>query len=158
DPDRRAWHRAHATAVPDEEVAAELARSADRAESRGGLAAAAAFLQRAAELTPDPAVRVARSLRAARAKLEVADFAAAAQPLSAAALGPGEELRRAGQERLGAQIVFASRRGRDAPPLLLAAARRLEPLDPELARETYLEAIAAAMYAGRLGTGPDERE
>ena len=56
------------------------------------------------------------------------------------------------------EIAFTSRRGRDAPLLLLEAARRLDPLDGGLARETYLEAIASAMFAGRLGTGPDERE
>ena len=158
DPDRRAWHRAHATATPDEAVAAEMARSADRAQGRGGLAAAAAFLQRAAELTPDPAVRVERSLAAAEVKLDVADFASASDLLAAAELGPVDELQRARLERLGAQIAFATRRGRDAPPLLLEAARRLEPLDARLARETYLEAIASATFAGRLGTGPDERE
>jgi DNA-binding CsgD family transcriptional regulator len=158
DVDRRAWHRAHATAIPDEAVAAEMVRSAGRAQGRGGLAAAAAFLQRAAELTPDPAVRVERSLAAARAKLDVADAAAASELLAAAALGPVDELQRARLERLGAQIVFASRRGRDAPPLLLKAARRLDPLDAAMARETFLEAIASAMFAGRLGSGPDERE
>jgi DNA-binding CsgD family transcriptional regulator len=158
DPDRRAWHRAHATAIPDESVAAEMERSADRAQGRGGLAAAAAFLQQAAELTPDPAMRVERSLAAAQAKLDVADIVAASDLLAAAELGPVDELQRARRERLGAVIAFTSRRGRDAPPLLLEAARRLEPLDAKMADETYLEAIAAAMFAGRLGTGPDERE
>ena len=159
DPDRRAWHRAHATSSPDETVAAELARSAGRAQARGGLAAAAAFLQRAAELTPDPAGRVARSLDAAQAKLDVADAASASELLAAAELGPVDELQRARLERLRAGIVFAGQRGRDAPPLLLAAAKRLENLDKMgAARETYLEAFAAAMFAGRLGTGPDERE
>jgi DNA-binding CsgD family transcriptional regulator len=157
DPDRCAWHRAHATATPDEEVAAEMARSADRAQRRGGLAAAAAFLERAAELTPDPARRVSRALDAAQAKLDVADSAAAFELLSAAKLGPLDELQRARLERLGAQIVFARGRGRDAPPLLLEAARRLESLDGAMARETYLEAMASAMFAGRLGSGPDER-
>ena len=158
DPDRRAWHRAHATAIPDEAVAAEMARSADRAQARGGLAATAAFLQRAAELTPEPAMHVERSLAAAQAKLDVADMASASDLLAAAELGPLDELQRARLERLRAEIVFTSRRGRDAPPLLLEAARRLEPLDAAMARQTYLEAIASAMYAGRLGTGPDERE
>jgi DNA-binding CsgD family transcriptional regulator len=157
DPDRRAWHRAQATATPDEAVAAELAHSADRAQRRGGLAAAAAFLERAAELTPDPARRVERALDAAQAKLDVADPAAARELIAAAKLGPLDELQRARLERLVAQVVFARRRGRDAPPLLLEAARRLEPLDAAMARETYLEALASAMYAGRLGTGPDER-
>jgi DNA-binding CsgD family transcriptional regulator len=158
DPDRRAWHRARATDGPDEAVAGELERSADRAQTRGGLSAAAAFLERAAELTPDPAVRVERSLAAAEAKLEVADTASASDLLTAAELGPVDELQRARLGRLGAQIAFASRRGRDAPPLLLEAAGRLAPLDAAMARETYLEAIASAMFAGRLGTGPDERE
>ena len=157
DPDRRAWHHAHATASPDEAVAAEMARSAERAQGRGGLAAAAAFLARAAELTPDPAVRVERSLAAAQVKLDVADFRSATDLVAAAELGPVDELQRARLERLGAEIVFASRRGNDAPPLLLAAARRLEMVDAKLARETYLEAIVSATFAGRLGTGPDER-
>ena len=158
DPDRRAWHRAHATATLDEAVAAEMAESADRAQARGGLAAAAAFLQRAAELTPDPALRVERSLAAAQAKLDVADAASASDLLAAAALGPVDELHRAWLERLRAEIVFTSQRGRDAPPLLLEAAKRLDPLDAGMARETYLEAFAAAMLAGRLGSGPDERD
>src|SRR4051812_21691114 len=158
DPDRRAWHRAHATTTSDEHVAVELARSADRAQSRGGLAAAASFLQRAAELTPHPATRVERSLAAAQVKLDVADTEAASGLLAVAELGPLDELHRARLERLRAQIAFASRRGHDAPPLLLEAAKRLEPLDAEMARETYLEAIASAMFAGRIGGGPDERE
>jgi DNA-binding CsgD family transcriptional regulator len=158
DPDRRAWHRAHATATPDEAVAAEMARSAERAQARGGLAAAAAFLQRAADLTPDPAMRVERSLDAAQAKLDVADTASASDLLAAAKLGPVDELQRARLELLRAQISFAGRRGREAPALLLEAARRFVPLDAKTARDTYLEAIASAMFAGRLGTGPDEHQ
>ena len=157
DPDRRAWHRARAADGPDEAVAGELERSADRAQARGGLSAAAAFLQRAAELTPDPAKRVERSLAAAQAKLDVADTVSASDLLAAAELGPVDEFQRAWLERLRARITFASRRGRDAPPLLLEAARRLDSLDSAMARDTYLEAIASAMFAGRLGTGPDER-
>jgi DNA-binding CsgD family transcriptional regulator/tetratricopeptide (TPR) repeat protein len=156
DPERRAWHRARAADGPDEAVAGELERSAGRAQARGGMAAAASFLQRAAELTPDPAMRIERSLAAAQAKLDVADTASASELLAGAELGPVDELQRARLDRLGAQIVFVSQRGRDAPPLLLAAARRLDPLDAPMARETYLEAIASAMFAGRLGTGPDE--
>ena len=121
DPDRRAWHRARAADGPDEAVAGELERSAGRAQARGGLSAAAAFLQRAAELTPDPAMRVERSLAAAQAKLDVADAASASDLLAAAELGPVDELQRARLERLRAQIAFASRaRARRAA----AAARR----------------------------------
>jgi DNA-binding CsgD family transcriptional regulator/tetratricopeptide (TPR) repeat protein len=158
DPDRRAWHRAHATATPDESVAEEMVRSAGRAADRGGLAAAAAFLQRAAELTPDPSRRIERALAAAEAKLDVADAAAAAELLAAAELGPVDELQRGRLQRLRGQIAFASRRGADAPPLLLEAAKQLEPLDAALARETYLEAIEARMFAGRMGTGPSEQD
>src|SRR5580704_8891525 len=157
DPDRRAWHRARAADGPDEDTARELERSAGRAQARGGLSAAAAFLQRAAELTPEPAKRAERSLAAAQAKLDVADMVSASDLLAAAELGPVDEFQRAWLERLRARITFASRRGRDAPPLLLEAARRLDSLDSAMARDTYLEAIASAMFAGRLGTGPDER-
>jgi DNA-binding CsgD family transcriptional regulator len=158
DPDRRAWHRARAADRPDEAVAGELERSAGRAQARGGLSAAAAFLQRAAELTPDPGTRVERSLAAAQVRLDVADAASASDLLAAAGLGPVDELQRARLQRLGAQIAFAGQRGGEAPLLLLEAARRLDPLDAAMARETYLEAIAAAMFAGRLGAGPNERE
>ncbi len=153
DPDRRAWHRAQATLAPDEEVAAELERSADRARARGGLAAAAAFLERSAALTPDPSLRARRELTAAQAKHEAGAPTAALKLLAAADEGPLDELQRARLERLRAQLAFALRRGSDAPPLLLAAAKRLEPLDAGLARETFLEALAAAIFAGRLGGG-----
>jgi DNA-binding CsgD family transcriptional regulator len=158
DPDRRAWHRAHAAAGVDEEVAAELERSADRARARGGAAAAAAFLAHAAELTPDPAERGRRALAAAQAKFDAAAADAALELLATAELAPLDELQRARLERLRAEIAFARTRGSDAPGLLLDAARRLEPLDSAMARETHLEAIAAAMFAGRLGEGPGVRE
>jgi hypothetical protein len=154
DPDRRAWHRAHAAVGPDEAVADELERSADRARSRGGVAAAAAFLQRAAELTPDPARRGTRALAAAQAKFEAAAPDTAHELLTSAEIGPLDELQRARLARLRAQIVFTRRRGSDAPPLLLDAARRLAPLDDGLARETYLEALGAAIFAGRLSGPP----
>src|SRR5215218_182333 len=158
DPDRRAWHRAHAAARLDETVADELERSAGRAQNRGGIAAAAAFLERAAELTPDPASRGARALAAAQAKFESAAPEAALELLALAELCPLEELQRARLERLRAKITFARTRGRDAPALLLDAARRLDPLDAAMARETYLEAMVAAMFAARLGDGPGVRE
>ncbi|HEX6460326.1 MAG TPA: AAA family ATPase [Thermoleophilaceae bacterium] len=158
DPDRRAWHRAQAAPAPDDDVAAELERSAARAQRRGGVAAAAAFLARAAELTPDPAERGRRALAAAQAKFEAAASDAALELLATAELAPLDELQRARLERMRAQIAFNRARGRNAPALLLDAARRLEPLDIELARETYLEAMAASMFAGRLGGKPSIRE
>jgi hypothetical protein len=150
DPERRAWHRAHAAEGPDGDVAAELERSASRAAARGGVAAAAAFLERAAELTPDSARRGARALAAARAKFQSGAPEAALALLETAELCPLEELERARVARLRAEIVFALRRGRDAPPMLLDAAAQLEALDPALARETYVEAVGAAMFAGSL--------
>ena len=158
DPDRRAWHRAHAAVGVDEEVAAELERSADRARARGGAAAAAAFLAYAAELTPDPAERGRRALAAAQAKFDAAASDAALELLATAELAPLDEFQRAWLERLRAEITFARTRGSDAPALLLDAARRLEPLDAAMARETHLEAMAAAMFAGHLGHGPGVRE
>ena len=158
DPDRRAWHRAQASGGPDEEVASELERSAQRARRRGGVAAAAAFLARAAELTPDSARRGGRALAAAQAKFESAAPEAAQELLAVAEMCPLDELQRARLARLRAEIVFARRRGSDAPPLLLDAAKQLEALDPALARETYLEALGAAMYAGRLYADSGVRE
>jgi DNA-binding CsgD family transcriptional regulator len=148
DPDRRAWHRAQATAALDEDVAAELERSAERAQARGGLAAAAAFLGRAVELTPDAALRAARALAAAESRHDAGSFDLALRLLTAAEGGPLDELQRARAERLRAQIAFVQNRGVDAQPLLLSAARRLESFDPALARETYLDALAAAFYVG----------
>ena len=158
DPDRRAWHRAHATAALDEDVAAELERSAGRARARGGLAAAAAFLQRAAELTGEPERRARRALAAAQSKHQAGAPDAALQLLAMAQAGPLDELQRARAQLLRAQITFAVNRGRDAPPLLLTAAKRLEPLDARLARETYLDAFSAALFAGRLAHGVGVRE
>jgi DNA-binding CsgD family transcriptional regulator/tetratricopeptide (TPR) repeat protein len=153
DPDRRAWHRARAAAAPDEAVAGELERSAGRAQARGGIAAAAAFLARAAELTPDAALRGVRALAAADAKLDAAAPEAALELLDIAESSPLDDLQRARLERLRAQVAYSRERGSDAPPLLLDAARRLAPLDAELARQTYLEAFGAAIFAGRESGG-----
>jgi DNA-binding CsgD family transcriptional regulator len=155
DPDRRAWHRAHAATSPDEAVAAELIDSAGRAQRRGGVAAAAAFLERSVTFTADPGERAYRALAAARAKFEAADFASARSLLALADAGPLDELGRAKLQRLRAQIAFDLRRGSDAPALLLSAARRLERLDGELARETYLEALLSVIYAATLARGTD---
>jgi DNA-binding CsgD family transcriptional regulator len=153
DPDRQAWHRGYAAAGPDEEVAIELEHSATRAQRRGGASAAAAFLAHAAELTPDPARRGGRLLAAAQAKFEAAAPDIADELLAIAELCPLDELQRARLERLHARITVARSRGSDGPLLLLDAAKRLEPLDGELARETYLESLGAAIFSGRLTRG-----
>ena len=158
DPDRRAWHRAQATLGPDEDVASELEHSAGRAEARGGLAAAAAFLERSAALTLDPVRRAERALAAAQATYQAGAFDATLGLLATAEAGPPDQLRRARADLLRGQIAFSSSRGSDAPPLLLKAARQFEPLDPRLARETYLDALAAATFAGRLALGGGMRE
>jgi DNA-binding CsgD family transcriptional regulator len=145
DPDRRAWHDAQATPGPDEHVAEELERSAGRAQARGGQAAAAAFLERAAMLTPDPRRRAERLLAAARAKRDAGALDAALGLLVAVEAVPLDELQRGRVDLLRGQIALEQRRGSDAGRLLVSAARRLEPLNPELARETHLEALGAAM-------------
>lgn len=150
DPDRRAWHRGQAASMPDEEVAAELELSAARAQARGGLAAAAAFLERAVTLTPAPAERARRALIAAQTKVRAGALEDALALLSATEIGLPDELDRARVELLRAQIAFVSNHGNDAARMLLEAARRLTPLAPAMARETYLEALSAAMFAGRL--------
>jgi DNA-binding CsgD family transcriptional regulator len=154
DPDRRAWHRAHAAIGPDEEVARELIDSASRAQGRGGIGAAAAFLDRAVTLTPDPGERSARAVTAAQMKLEAGDLSAAGSLLAAADAGPLDELGQARAQRVRAQIAFDARRGSDAPLLLLRTAQRLESLDAELAQETHLKALVAVIYAARLATDP----
>ena len=153
DPDRRAWHRAQAAPGPDEEVAAELERSAGRAQARGGMAAAAAFLERSALLTADPGRHAERILAAAQANLQLGAFGKALELLAAAEAGPLDEFQRARVDLLRGHVSFASGLGSDAPPLLLKAARRLEPLNLELARETYLIAWSAATAAGTLAEG-----
>jgi DNA-binding CsgD family transcriptional regulator len=150
DPDRRAWHRAQAAQGSDEEVAEELERSAGRAQARGGLAAAAAFIERAAVLTPEPGRRAQRLLAAASAKRDAGAPDAALGLLVAVEAGPLDALRTAEVQRLRGQIALDQRRGSDAARLLLSAARRLEPLDAELARETHLEALETAMWANDL--------
>jgi DNA-binding CsgD family transcriptional regulator len=156
DPDRRAWHRANAVTVPDEEVAEELAHSAGRARSRGGVAAEAAFLERSALLTGDAARRAERALHAARCKLQAGSASATLELVALAETEPLTEVQRAIAHRLRGQVAFASSRGLDAPPLLLGAARRLERLDARLARDTYVDAIQAAMVTGALGDAMPE--
>jgi DNA-binding CsgD family transcriptional regulator len=158
DPDRRAWHLAAAAAGPDEDVALELERSAGRAQARGGLAAAAAFLQRALALTGDPTRRADRALAAAHASLGAGTFDVARGLLAAAEVGPLDELQRARLDLLRAEAAYSESRGSDAPGLLLRAAQTLEPLDPQLARETYLDAWSSALFAGQLASSAGMHE
>ncbi len=155
DPDRRAWHLAAAAPGPDEEVASELEGSAGRAQARGGLAAAAAFLQRAVVLSSDPEQRVRRALATVQASLHAGAFDAALGLLASTEAGTLDELQLALVELFRGEIVFASSMGSAAPPLLLKAAKRLEHLDTERARETYLDAWGAALFAGRLASAGD---
>ena len=150
DPDRHAWHRAQAASLPDEDIAVELERSADRAQARGGPAAAASFLERAAQLTPEPARRAERALAAARAAHLAGESDTAARLLSIADAGPLDELRSAQVDELRAQLAFASNRCGDAAELFLRAATRLARFDAGLARDAYLDSLAAAHHAGPL--------
>jgi DNA-binding CsgD family transcriptional regulator len=152
DPDRRAWHLATAAAGPDERIAAELEQSAGRAQARGGLAAAAAFLHRSVVLSGDAKQRVRRALAAAQASMHAGIFEGGLELLALAETSTPDERQMAHVELLRGQIAFASNMGTAAPPLLLKAAQRLERLDPELARETYLDAWGAALFAGRLAS------
>jgi DNA-binding CsgD family transcriptional regulator len=159
DPERRAWHLAAAAAGPDEEVASELERSAGRAQARSGMAAAAALLQRSVALTVDPRLRATRALTAAQASLEAGAFDAALGLAATAEAGSLDELERAQVDLLRARVAFATTRGGVAPSSLLSAAKRLEPLDPGLARTSYLEVLSAALFAARYagpGSGPRE--
>jgi DNA-binding CsgD family transcriptional regulator len=153
DPDRRSWHLAQAVPGPDEEVADELERSAGRAQARGGLAAAAAFLQRATALTLDPVARARRALAAAVTQLQAGAFEAAVELLDMADEGPLGELDKARISLMRAQLAFVLNRGGEAPLLMLQAAAQFEHIEPRLARETYLDAFGAATFAGR-GAAP----
>jgi DNA-binding CsgD family transcriptional regulator len=155
DPDRRAWHRAGAAAGPDEDVATELERSAERARARGGLAAAAGFLQRASVLSSDPARRTERILAAARANLSAGRFDAVRTLLANAEIRTLDEFQQAQVDIVRGQVAMFSTLSSDASASLLRAARRLERLDVGLARETYLDAWFAALISGHGSTGAD---
>lgn len=158
DPDRHAWHRAQAAQDADEEAAADLERSAGRARSRGGVAAAAAFLEQATHLTPEPADRARRALDAAQATHDAGAFDRAVSLLDIAAAGPLDRRQGARLELLRAQIAFNRTRDATVPGMLLDAARMLTPLDAALARVTYLRAIDAAIITGGLGDGRGVRD
>ena len=153
--DWRHWHLAHAALGADEDLAVELERCVPTARKRGGPAAAAAFLEKSAMLTLDSERRSRRALAAAAAKVEAGAPDSAVRLLIIAEMGPLDPAHRVRLLRQRAQTAFAAERGRNASRLLLDAARQLEPLDPRLASETFLEAIVAAIFAGRLGHGTD---
>ncbi|MFI6876176.1 AAA family ATPase [Streptomyces sp. NPDC050400] len=158
DPDRRAWHLARATVRPDEAIAAELEASAERASARGATAAAAAFLAHAAVLTSHPPRKATRALAAAQAKIRAGAPTAARELLALARSGSLDEVHRARADLVQAQITFASGRMDEAAPLLLGTARRLLPIDTDLAHETFLDALSAAVFAGRLASDTDAHE
>jgi DNA-binding CsgD family transcriptional regulator len=152
DPDRQAWHRAQSALGPDDDVADELERSANRAQARGGLGAASAFLRRSVELTSNPVRRIERALSAAQATHSAGAPMAALDLVAIAEAGPLDDLERARAERIRAQIALVEQSTDEAIGLLLAAASRLEKLDPDLAHETYLEAFFAATNSGGSGS------
>src|SRR3954469_581553 len=153
DADRQAWHRALAAAGPDEAVAAALERSAGRAQSRGGVAAAAALLERATALTSDPTLQAGRALAAADASFQAGAFDAVLRLLATAESHPLDGLQSARADLLRAHVAYTSRHGSDGAPLLLQAAKRLEPFDLALPRPASLTAGAAAVAAGPGGGG-----
>ena len=151
DPDRFAWHRAHAATSLDESIAADLERSAGRARARGGFIAAAALLERAARLTPDPARRAQRELAAAWMKRDAGALDAALVLMAAVDAGPSDPLRSAQTQQLRGQIAFDRRRDVEAATLLLGAATAMQTLDSSLAREAHLDALMAAIWASGPG-------
>jgi DNA-binding CsgD family transcriptional regulator len=151
DPDRRAWHRACAAPGPDEEVAEELERSAGRAQARGGIAAAAAFLKRAVELTAEPARLAERALTAAEVSFQAGWFDATLRLSATAEAAQPDPLQRARVDLVRGQLAFASGHASDAAQLMYQAATQLKPLDQERARQIYVAAWGAASVAGSLG-------
>ena len=131
-------------------VADELERSAVRARVRGGQAAAAAFLERSADLTLDRGRRAERALAAAEAKYLAGSGDDALQLAALAERGLLDESQNVRIDVLRGRVATTQRRPRDAPPLLLGAAQQLERVDPGLARDTYRDAFVAAIYAGRF--------
>jgi DNA-binding CsgD family transcriptional regulator len=158
DPDRCAWHRAHAAAGPDEAVASDLVRAATRARRRGGYAAAAALLERAIELTPDAAQRGSRALAAALAKLFAADSEGGLKHIANAEMCPLDEVERAKLERLRASLIMSLGDSDEGSLMSLEAAQRLEPLDAHTARAAHFSALSTRAFIGRLGDARRLRE
>lgn len=150
-PDRQAWHRAQATIGPDEQVAAQLESSASRAQARGGVAAAAAFLRRAAALSGDPVKQIERTLAAARATLETGGADAAADLLGSLDTELLDDSQHAAVDMLRGQIAFVH--GADGvvqgPELIVRAARRLAAGDPDRSREYLVAALDMGLVVGR---------
>jgi DNA-binding CsgD family transcriptional regulator len=151
DPSRRAWHAAEATAGPDEQIASELEAAAEVAQARGGYAARAAFLRRAAELSGVPGKRVARVLGAAQAMQDAGTLDAGIRIL--ATLRSAELTARdtAHVEWLRAYTRLVQHRGADAAGALVSAATGMTPHHPALAGEMWLAALEAARFGGRFG-------
>jgi DNA-binding CsgD family transcriptional regulator len=150
EPDRRVWHLAHSLVAPDDEVGDELVRSADKAGERGGLAAAAAFLERAAICTADPVLRVERAVLAADAYHSAGAVDAAVRLLATAELGSPDPVGRAQLQRVRARMAFDASRGRAAVAQLMDAARELEDCRPKAAAPAYVEALGAAVFTGHV--------
>lgn len=150
DPDRRAWHAAQATSEPDVALAGELERLSARAHTRGGLAAAAAFLERAAVLTADPPVRARRLLAAAAVRRETGELSAALDLVALAESAGPDRARRADAAVLRARVAFDRARDEDAVRRLIGAARQAGPIDPALGREVLFDALAAITFMGRF--------
>ncbi|OON71923.1 ATP-binding protein [Streptomyces tsukubensis] len=154
-PDRRAWHRARGSSGPDEAVAAELERSASRARSRGGVVAAAAFAERAAELSLDPAKRVERTLAAVQARIDAGAPDAAARLLTTVETSPMDEGRHARVDLLRGQLAFMRHDDSEGPMFMVRAGRRLAASDPAMARRCFLDALEMSLVVGRADGAMD---
>jgi DNA-binding CsgD family transcriptional regulator len=150
-PDRRAWHRALASGGPDDDVADDLERCASRAQGRGGVAAAAVFLERAAALSLDPERRTARTLAAAQAHADAGHPDTASELLSTVDTGALDDRRHAEVDMLRGRIAFTRSDDDTGPALMVRAARRLAGTDPDRSRDCFLDAVEMGLFIGRAG-------
>ncbi|MFD4638190.1 ATP-binding protein [Lentzea sp. NPDC058436] len=150
-PDRRAWHRAQSCAGPDEGVAADLEQCAARARSRGGVAAAAAFLERAVALSLDGRRRATRTLAAVEACVEAGVLERAADLLATVETTALDEVQHARADQLRGRIAFSRPGDTSGPSWTVSAARRLAGPAPDLARECFLDAVETSFVVGRAG-------